>query len=199
MKTIFTAIFISLLASGCGTKKPDNEWLYKSSDAFNAYTRTFLRGNDALAKNYLSQSIKYAKEGSSINTIAKIYISSCALNIASGIDDKCLAYEEIAPLATDKTLPPYFELITKKKFSKDLPTKYSQELFSIKEKTTLYLMASINKSDLSKEDMIRLVDISSYNGDKRISLFWLNELAKQTTDQNEKLRLQKTINIIKGE
>jgi hypothetical protein len=197
MRTILTALILSMFAVGCSTKKPDNEWLYKSADAFNAYTQNFLRGNDALAKNYLAQSIKYAKDGSSINTLAKIHLSSCAINIASGMDDKCLAYEEIAPLATDKTLPPYFELITKKKFYKELTTKYSQELFSIKEKSTLYLMASLNKSNLSKEDMIRLVDISSYNGDKIISLFWLNELAKQTTDQNEKLKLQKTIKLIK--
>ena len=103
-----------LLFSACSFKSPPNQWQFKSTAAFDSYTKNFLSSNDALAKNDLSRAIKHAKQSADLKMLARVYLGECALNISVGIDDNCKDYLNISVERQNKesrgTLPSEFDV-----------------------------------------------------------------------------------------
>lgn len=106
-----TLLLFSLLISGCSFKTPVNEWQYKSSSAFNMYTKDFLTGDETLAKNDLSRAIMHAKKSADLSQLARIYLGECALNISVGVQESCDKYRSISHLVNDDSLDAYYHLI----------------------------------------------------------------------------------------
>jgi len=201
MKTIIIFVILILL-SGCSFKTPKNEWQYKSASAFNSYKKNLLSGNKLLAKNDLSRAIKHSKKSANLTQLAKIYLGVSALNIAIGIDDKCLKYKNISQLLNNKELESYYALMThsiKKEKVEFLPEDYKEfanhlikkdfknldkTILSMKSTTSMMVSSALTKDKISQKTKDEIVRIASFNGYKKVVLFWLNENLKNTNDKN---------------
>nr|WP_321267523.1 hypothetical protein [uncultured Sulfurimonas sp.] len=212
IKAIFLTICI-LLLSACSFKSPPNQWQYKSTAAFESYTKNFLSSEDALAKNDLSRAIKHAKHSANLKTLARVYLGECALNISVGIDDNCNSYKEVAALIDDKSLDAYFTFITSKssievenlnKIYKNFASfvnvkdfdNAQKEIFKITKPTSKLLAASLIKDKLSIQTVDEMINIASFNGYKKSVLFWLNVKKTKVTDADEIESISKTISIL---
>jgi len=205
-----------LLLSACSFKSPPNQWQYKSSAAFDSYTKNFLSSNDALAKNDLKRAVKHAKQSADLTMLSRIYLGECALNISVGIEDRCEDYKNIANIVNDKTLDAYYNLITLKLdklkllylstpykdfalylIKKDF-AKAESEILKISKPTSKLLAASLMKDSISSYTREEMIKIASFHGYKKSVLFWLNEAKKSSTDENKRKNISKKISILES-
>ena len=207
---------IALFFSACSFKSQPNQWQYKSTTAFESYTKNFLSENDALAKNDLSRAIKHAKQSADLNMLARINLGVCALNISVGIDDSCQDYLNLADVVQDSSLEAYYGfIIEKSKYSiENLNNQYrdfasylrkkdfdnaNTEMLKIDKVTSKLLAASIIKDSLSQVNRYEMIKVASFYGYKKSVLFWLNEAKINATNENERKKLLKKISVLKSE
>jgi len=213
---IFLILF-SIIITGCSLKTPANEWQYKSSNAFSSYTRNFLMGNELLAKNDLSRAIKHAKKSADLTQLAKIYLGKCALNISVGIKDDCENYRDISSLVKDNSLDAYYNLINlsiKKEQVKNLPKNYhsftknilkkdyksaNKDILNISKATSSFVCASLIKENIEVATREKIITLASFNGYKKVVLFWLNESLKNNNNQEDIKNIKKKITILTRE
>ncbi len=213
---IFLILF-SIIITGCSLKTPANEWQYKSSNAFSSYTRNFLMGNELLAKNDLSRAIKHAKKSADLTQLAKIYLGKCALNISVGIKDDCEKYRDISSLVNDNSLDAYYNLINlsiKKEQVKNLPKNYhsftknilkkdyksaNKDILNISKATSSFVCASLIKENIEVATREKIITLASFNGYKKVVLFWLNESLKNNNNQEDIKNIKKKITILTRE
>jgi len=207
-------LLFSLLLTGCSFKTPANEWQYKSSNAFNTYTKDFLKNNQTLANNDLTRAVKHAKTSADLTQLAKIYVGECALNISVGIEDNCEKYTNISDLVDDQSVEAYYNLLRlsiQKEQIQYLPKNYhsfayhllkkdfkaaNQEIFKIPKATSSLLCASLIKENLNATSRAKIINSASYHGYKKVVLFWLNESLKYTENQEEIQKIEKKISIL---
>lgn len=205
-----------ILFSACSFKTPPNQWQYKSTSAFDSYTKNFLSANDALARNDLNRAKKHAKSSADLTMLSRIYLGKCALNISVGIEDECIEYKKIADVVNNKALDAYYNFITLnldaskiehldasyKDFALYLAKKdfknADAQISKISKPTSKLLSASLMKEQLSSKTIQEMIKISSFHGYKKSVLFWLNEAKVKTTDENERANLSKKISILKS-
>lgn len=207
-------IVIVLLFSGCSFKAPPNNFQYKSANAFSSYTSNFLSGADIVAKNDISRALKHAKRDADLNTLARIYLGECSLNISVGIDDKCSKYINIKNIVNDTTIDAYYNLISEKKTDiKYIPNKYKKftfylnrdeyksafrEILLMQDVTSQLVASSLIKDSLDEKDISIIIDIASFHGYKKSVLFWLKNLKKISLDETNKKAITKKINILES-
>jgi hypothetical protein len=214
IKIIILSITL-LLLSACSFKSPPNQWQYKSTTAFDSYTKNFLSANDALAENDLSRAIKHAKQSADLKMLARVYLGKCALNISVAIDDNCKDYLDIADLVNDKSLDAYYSFITLKSeyLVENLNSQYidfallvknksftkaNSEILKIDKPISKLLAASLIKDKLSNAIRDEMIKIASFYGYKKSVLFWLNEAKVNTTNEDNRKNLSKKIYILKS-
>ena len=206
-----------LLLSACSFKSPPNQWQYKSTSAFDSYTKNFLSSNDALAKNDLSRAIKHAKNSADLTMLARVYLGECALNISVGIKDRCEDYKSIKDLVNSEKLDAYYNFITLnlgeaqllqldsayKDFASYLSKKdfinAENEISGISKPTSKLLAASLMRTSLSTKTRQEIIDVASFYGYKKSVLFWLNEAKENSTNKSERKSLAKKISILEYE
>lgn len=197
----FLFLFIFFIG-GCSFKQEPNLWQFKSSEAFSRYAENFYEDKDLLAKSDLKSAVNYAKQGSSIELLGKIYLSSCALNISVGLDENCKEYEKISKLLNSKQNDSYFNMISNNLKADDiryLPLKYQtfaenilnedylkafEDIKNTEDIKSKFIGASLIKDRLSKEQIDHLIQTASFYGYKKLSLFWLNEAYLKQKDKN---------------
>ena len=212
MKLLVLGFFVFF--GGCSFSKKPNDWQYKSAQNFSKYQHDFFTGNDFLAKNELKVAQKYAKRSSNLTTLARVYLGECALNISVGISKKCTKYEKIAKLVNSKELQAYNAMLMGKistqeitflddnyqdfmKSLKDKKYKSAQKiLFSMSRDSTIFVTAGLMKEHLDDASRQKLVKLASYNGYKKLVLFWLNEEKKYTKDEVKQNKIMLTIKIL---
>ncbi len=205
-----------MIISGCSLKTPTNEWQYKSSTAFSIYTQDFLTGDETLAKNDLTRAVKHAKKSADLTQLAKIYLGECALNIAVGINDDCKNYANISDLVNDDLLNAYYDFIhlsIKKEQIKYLPKDYhsfvyhlvekdfksaNEDIFNMPKATSSFLCASLMKENIVPSSREKIISLASYNGYKKVVLFWLNESIKNNHNQEDIQKIRKRIYILQS-
>lgn len=207
-----TLFFLTLLLfSACSFKSPPNDWQYKSVSAFESYTKNFLSANDTIAKNDLKRAIEHAKQGADIKTLSHIYLAKCALNISVGVNDECKEYQNISALVSDAALEAYFNFIQKKEsydidkldasyhnFATSLndKEKLNESILKISNPTSKLLAAALAKDNLTQQTREAMINVASFNGYKKSTLFWLNEKLLFTKDESEMGKLIKMIEIL---
>jgi len=205
MIKFFLVVVITLYFSACSFKKEPNDWQYKSADYFKEYQENFLSSNDFIAKNELSQAIKYAKKSSDLNTLAKIYLGRCALNISVGIEEKCEAYRNISDAVASEKLDAYYAFITKNLEDNKVQflEKHYQEfvengtdIFDMPRVSSTLLCASLKREELDNEAREKIVKIASYHGYKKVVLFWLKEQKKYLKNREEIEKIETKIAIL---
>ena len=179
MKKYIFAVLSIIFISACSMQLPPNHWQHQSAVAFNAYVKDFMYGDDALAKNDLKRAVKHAKKSADLNTLAKIYLGKCALNISVGIEDNCNEYQSIASLVDDEALSHYYGVITK------TSSQSPDTILNTNKATSILLNGALKKDVLSDIQRAKLLEVASYNGYKRAALFWLHE-SKSHTDESSK-------------
>jgi len=203
-----------MIFSGCSLKTPTNEWQYKSSTAFSMYTKDFLTGEETLAKNDLTRAVKHAKKSADMTQLAKIYIGECALNISVGINDNCKNYTNISNLVNNDLLNAYYDFIKlsiKKEQVKYLPKDYhsfaynlikkdfksaNEDIFNMPKATSSFLSASLMKENILPSSRKKIISLASYNGYKKVVLFWLNESKKNSHNREDIRKIRKKISIL---
>ncbi|EDZ61712.1 hypothetical protein SMGD1_0965 [Sulfurimonas gotlandica GD1] len=211
-----TILSLSLLfLSACSFKSPPNQWQYKSTAAFDSYTKNFLSSNDSLARNDLNRAIEHAKQSADLTMLARVYLGKCALNISVGVKDSCQEYQNISTLVDDKSLYAYYSFITLmpnaslvdlnaqyKDFALHLNkkdfTKANNELLKISKHTSKLLCASLMKEKLSNTTRDEMIKTASFYGYKKSVLFWLNELKTNTTDEETRKNISKKMFILES-
>jgi DNA primase len=200
--------------TACSFKTPQNEWQYKSANAFNSYTKNFLGSNDILAKSDLDRAIKHAKKSADLTELAKIYLGECALNISVGKSSTCREYQNISELVQNRELQAYYALISlhvKKQQIEFLPQVYREfalhvereeykkaelTLLHVEKPISTLLCASLIKERVSNETKENMIKLASFNGYKKVVLFWLDELLKTTFNKKKKENIKKKISIL---
>lgn len=206
MRLRYVLLIASLLFVGCSFKT-DNRYKYRvdASNSFDSFKKYYLQGKTRLASVELKRALQSAKEGSDINSIAKIYLGECALHKAMLIDDNCSEYLQIKELVSDKDLENYYLFITGKFQKLDtslLPKSYrdfanylkrknfdaaTKALFEIKNSDSKIIAASIIKRRLSRDDIKKIIDISSAMGYKKVTTRWYNLLKTKSTDKQKRV------------
>lgn len=205
-----------LLFSGCSFDTPPNEWQYSSVNAFDSYTKNFLRSNDNLAKNDLQRAVKHAKNSAELTHLGSIYLGECALNISVGIADKCKKYQDIEELIGSKTLDAYYDFLTlsiREEQISQLPKIYREFIWHVKSKefseankdiakmdkpTSQLLAASLLKDKIEKNTIEKVIEVASFNGYKKTLIFWLNKLKERTSSKKELNKINKKISILES-
>ncbi len=216
MKKIIIYFSLSLLFVGCSFKTPPNQWLYNSTNAFEAYKQDFLSSNDSAAKNDLTRAIKHAKVSSDLRTLSRIYLGECALHISVGEEDECKKFKDIKDLVNDEFLNAYYSFITyqlKKEQIPLLPQIYqdfvehvenleykeaSDDILKMDEVTSQLLAASLLRENLNNELREKMIEVASFHGYKKAVIFWLVEAKNNTLDKNKKAEISKKISILKS-
>jgi len=209
-------IIVAMLMSACSLKTPPNNFQYKSVNAFSSYTSNFLSGDDLVAKNDISRAIKHAKRGADLNTLARIYLGECSLNISVAIDDKCSKYINIKNIINDNSLDAYYNLITQNLKHKDityLPKKYKKfafyvyknqynkafkEIQSMQDISSQLVSSALIKESLDEKEILIIIDIASFYGYKKSVLFWLKTLQNISIDETTKENIAKKISILEA-
>ena len=205
-----------IIFSGCSLKTPPNEWQYKSSTAFSMYTQDFLTDDETLAKNDLARAVKHAKKSADFTQLAKIYLGECALNISVGINDDCKNYTNISDLVNNDLLHAYYDFIhlsIKKEQVKYLPKDYhsfayklikkdfksaKEAIFNMPKATSSFLCASLMKEKLDPNSRKKIIHLASYNGYKKVVLFWLHESIKNNYNQEDIQKIRKKVSILQS-
>ena len=206
MKIKFVLLIISLLFAGCSFKT-SNKYKYRvdASNSFDSFKKYYLQGKTRLASIALKRALQNAKEGSDINSIAKIYLGECALHKAMLLHDNCSEYRQIQNLTNDKYLKNYYLFIAGKfqninisllpesyrDFAKYLKQKNFnaavKALYNIKNSDSKIIAASLVKDKLSKKDIKKIIDISSSMGYKKVTARWYDFLKTKSTDKEKKI------------
>lgn len=214
-KTVLSLFFI-LLFQGCSFKTPKNQWEYNSTSAFNSYTKNFFIDNEEIANDDLQRAIKYAKQSADLEQLSKIYLGSCALNIAVGENDECIEYKQIEELVPLLELKSYYLMLQNKledEQLKNLPKQYQafskhkslgnydssfKTIENMEQVSSQFIAASLIKEKLDKSQIKFLVDKASFYGYKKIVLFWLNKLYEVEENLEEKEKILKKIEVLKN-
>jgi len=216
MKNIFIYAIIITILSACSFKTAQDEWRVKSINAFDSYTKNFLRSNDKLANNDLKKAVKHAKSSANLDTLGRIYLSECALNNSVGISDSCYKYENLQDLLNNKNYDAYKDFILND-FSNNqielLPSNYkkfayhilnndfqkaNKDVQNMKPITSKLLAASILKKNININTIHDVIENTSFFGYKKAVLYWLKELKINTTNDIEKNNINKKILILEN-
>ena len=215
MRYTFIILLSIIFFNGCSLKTKPNKTQYKMSNAFETYVTDFLSDNDILAKSDLKRAKEFAKQNADIDALATIYLGECALNISVGEKNICKNYLNIKDITTNKSLDGYYHLITstlKKDDLKLIPKNYAKfanylynndyanaynEVLEMPKVSSQLIASSLIKSDLTTEQIKDLLKITSFNGYKKSSIFWLEQLKSKTKDMSKQKLIEKKILILK--
>ena len=192
----YLLIVFVLFFTACSSSKSPNTWEKSSALSTKSYIDYFLQDRELLANSEYTRAVTNAKQSASVDTLAKIYLTQCALNRAVYIEDDCSEYIELEHLIEDSTLKNYFYFITHKPFeSASLPQQYqkfAQEtdiekkkaaLFEIEPLSSQLVAAATIKETLNDQDVLLLLKKSSYYGYRRVNIVLLKHLSMTTKDK----------------
>ncbi|SFV68691.1 hypothetical protein MNB_SM-6-906 [hydrothermal vent metagenome] len=210
-------VLLLLIFQGCSFKSPQNKWQYESTAAFTNYVKNYLQGNNTIAKNDLKRAISNATKSADLTQLATIYLGECAVHISVGEKDTCKSYDTIAPLIKNQYLNAYNRFINKKftdPFIKQLEnekqtfaTLVSQQkiqsinsfiINSFNKPQSAYLYAALARNFINLQTIDQLIDLASYNGDKKVAIFWLKYKLTKLDNHKERLRIQQIIQILES-
>ena len=188
IKRILFISFSMFFITACSIKTPIDQWKHQSISAFNSYKTNFLSGNSLVASNDLKRAKNHAKQSGNLNTLARIYLGECALNITVGGEYSCKSFKDISTLVNNSNLNEYYNFITKKS------KKYTN--YKYQNITSKLLLSALNKKDLTREEINNTINLSSQYGYKKVTLFWLSQALKISKNKNEYMKISKKILIL---
>jgi hypothetical protein len=213
MKKFLLALSLLFFTTGCSFVAPPNAWQSKSAVAFDSYSKNYLRGADALAQSDLQRAIEHAQSSAQLQTLGRIYLGACALNVSVGKSATCHDFKEVQELLQDPSLQAYYNFIEGSLLDEEidlLPKEYQAFSWHVKSleydkafaslkdaKITSKLLASaLIREHLTQEEKEQMLDEASFYGYKKAVLFWIEEIEKTSQDEEMKQKMKKMRNIL---
>jgi hypothetical protein len=194
-----------LIISGCFDKNPKYVWKNYAISYYNSYSTQLLKNNITNARSSYKRAISNAKSSADLTTLKKIYLGSCALNIALFKDKRCNSYKAIRDIDFDQKLDDYYNMILAKKVHdiKNLPKQYQkfylkktpQSAFEIEDIVSKAVALSLVRDKTTLQDINQIIKQLSDYGYTNAVLVWL-EFAK-AKDKNNADYYQRKIDILK--
>jgi len=206
-----------LLFFGCSTKSPQNKWQYQSYNSYKSFEKYFLEYKLDLAAIELDRARESAKVSANLDTLARIELSKCALQVALLQEFTCKDYDSLKSLIKDNELSSYYNFLSVKFDKNDLnnlPKQYhsfaeaflSKDLKSMKKSlktvepfTSQMIAASLIKEELDESTISMIVDKASFRGYRYAVIVWLNFQIDQSDDPQERELLKEKLKIISPE
>ncbi len=206
---IIVAIMVCLLI-GCSSKTiPD--WRRSGFNNLEKFKHSFLSGDDERANLYYEKAIIEIKKSGQLDTLAKAYLTKCAVSIAALEQRECSDFLQIRDLIQDNEIDNYFKLLSGNFESIDgqLLPKHYQAFFKAFTKRSI---AAINdavgeiqsplsqiiavglsiKQGIFNETTIDLaVHVASDQGWKKILLRYLKVMKTLHEENGETVRAEK--------
>ncbi|WP_345993197.1 hypothetical protein [Sulfurimonas sp. HSL-1716] len=213
IKYILLSCTLVLLA-GCSFATPKNDWQINSINAYESYKRYYLKNEDNLADTDLKRAVKYAKQSADLDTLARIYLSECALHTGVLKKDSCEKYKDLDSLVVSDELHGYYlflqNRITKEEI-KNLPSRYrdfaafkengdykdaQKEVQKMDDIVSKMIAASLIKDALSADTVKKIIEEASFYGYKKAVVSWMKFYKTKITDDNEKGLIMKRLKIL---
>lgn len=203
-----------LFITACSFTTPKNDWQINSINAYDSYKKYYLKGEDNLASTDIKRAVRYAKQSADLDTLARIYLSECALHVSVLEDDGCEKYKELDDLVTSDDLRSYYlflQNMTTKEDIKYLPSRYQdfssyvqkkeyanaqKEIEKMDDIVSKMISASLIKEDLDPKSIKSIIDEASFYGYKKAVINWMKFYETKVTDKNERDLINKKLKIL---
>ena len=197
-----------VLLSGCSFKQPQNRWELNAINATQAYQSNFLRSYDVAAKKDLQRAVAHAKKSANLQTLAKIYLTKCAMQVTVFEHPKCSDFIQLQEVLQDVSLAAYKALLTRgithnqiellpkryRKFAASLlqneTGKTIEAMQAIEDIHSRFIAAALIKEALDSKQIDAIINLSSHRGYDKITKAWLAYKYKKFGDEKAKKILQ---------
>ena len=211
MIRFFTLLLMMILLSACSSSKVAYAWQGEAKAKLAKYQEMMLKGDFFQANYYLEDAIKEAKNDTSLESLAIVYLTQCAMQKAMAQKTTCKAYQEIKALVTEPSFEAYQKLLNKQTVDdRTLLGKYSSlyqaiqkkevSVSDIKSLPTIYAqaigsMVIFDYDLLTKEISEYMSDKASVENMKGLMLVWLKKTALFMNGKDLK-RVQSRIRVL---
>ena len=216
MRRWYIFISLTILFAGCAGDPPPNQWQYDSSSQFEEYKNSYLKGENDLARDFLTKALKSAKSSSNLETLASIELGRVALRVGLFKRANLKEYKKIEPLIASKELKAYAKLLSKTLTPNDvknLPKRYQQfakaylrgdylsakrRVIEMKRPLSKMVAGALIKEHLDDKTISNIVDSISFYGYKVAVIRWLEFWKSRTKNSTLKKQLSKKLSILKS-
>jgi len=204
-------VILLLLLIGCGSKKPPNLWQYHAVLAFENYTKATLSNQTLIAKDALKQAKKEATQSADFDTLARVELGVCALDVALLQYTSCETYLALKHHHYSANLDAYYHLIQGKITSNEislLPQHYqpfataylshhTNEVFQIALKlqpiSSSVVALGILSPQLNQDQINQVISHASYYGLKAVVIAWIALAIVKSDSPKHKAHLQQKL------
>lgn len=210
MKTTLLTM-LALLFISCSSGKVSYAWKGQTKSYLIKYQEMMLKGDSFQAKYYFEDAVKEAKNDVSLETLAIVYLSKCAMQVAMSEKTSCQEYQKIKSLLVDAKYDSYAKLLLK---DKDIDVSYLNKykslyeailkkevgLSDIQSLDTVYAQALaamlvFNHGLINEEMVYYMIDKASSENMKGLMLVWLSKAQSIVTGE-KLLRVKNQIKVL---
>ena len=210
MINFFSALIVVILFNACSSPVAYT-WRGQAKAHLDNYQKMMLEGDHLQAEYYLLDAVKEAKLDSSLETLAVVYLTECAMNRVLNIEASCHMYTSIENLVKNEYFQGYKELLMGENIS-DLNGlgKYRSIYDAIKDRTvtkddidaleTIYAKSigamMVERAGLASKDIVLyMIDVASKEHKKRLMVLWMKKL-KVLSSKLDQEKLSKVIEVL---
>lgn len=211
MKSLTLALLILFMASACSFKEPHNAWQIKSAISLKNYERFFLSNQLVQADNEIKKSILHAQKSANLETLSRVYLTECALNLAVLKPLNCQAYLDVNQAYEDPALLAYYALLNNHIQQSQiylLPLKYQafasallqqnsdkiqSSILNLNSVSSQLIASSVAKTQLQLSTVRQLIKNTSEYGYQQAAIQWMQYLANTTPSKTEAQNLKAKI------
>lgn len=182
---------IALIFLSCSSGKVSYAWKGEAKSYLTKYQEMMFKGDFFQAQYYFDDAVKEAKNDVSLETLAIVYLSKCAMQTAMSQKTVCQEYEAIRPLLLNPKYENYVKLLLEDK-SLDINflgkyrslyeaiVKKEVDLSDINTLDTVYAQALgsmliFNQGLINEEIIYYMIDKASAENMKGLMLVWLGK------------------------
>jgi hypothetical protein len=185
-------------------KAPPNQWEHKANSATQSYIKNYLSDKELLAQKDFNRAVEHAKSSAELSILGKIYLTKCAMERIVGQEVQCEKFTTMETVINNQELSSYKNFLQDKLQKTDianLPNKYKtfannyitksydkalKNVLETKDIVSMLLMATFIKEHLQKEDISKVIHLSSFYGYAHATKFWLQYKSEKYKDTNSK-------------
>jgi len=211
MIRVFIVTLLAVLFTSCSSSPLPYAWQAQAKLHLDKYQEMMLKGDFFQAKYYLDDAIKEAKNDVTLETLAIVYLTQCAMEMAMNQKTSCKEYQEIKNVLVKPSFDAYAHMILNQTVNdSDRLGKYRSLFLSIKKKEvslsdiqsleTIYTQAIgsmlvYDRGLINEKITNYMIDRASLKNMKGLMLVWLN--IAQTFMTGQKLeRVESQIKIL---
>lgn len=204
-------MLVPLLFAACSTPQHEDSWRYQAATATEAYAEHFLKDERLLVQSNYSHAERSARQSADLESLARLYLTRCALKRAVFEADGCEEAAELTLLLGDAGLSAYYAMLTASlppEQISDLPPQYRRfgyallsgdgdricrTAMAVTPLRSRLVAAALVRDRLDPSDIETLIEDASHPGYRRAVLAWMRYLSDITTDPEQRSLLLKKL------